>query len=183
MAAPTNDESTAVKESKAAGESAQTSSRSESPPKIDSEEQRQQLAAEGKLPKDPNDHSGEPMKMHGAKTDEGTEDVETDQQQRTARNQSVGQEGGHPHGQEKGTGEQWIKTSGLAADGGDFDATKPGAGKEATRLMEEKGIHRDEGNPQPSDVSPTNPADDSTAAKESKVQKLKEKLHIGSGKV
>lgn len=33
----------------------------------------------------------------------------------------------------KGTGEQYVKTSGLAADGGDFDATKPGAGREADR--------------------------------------------------
>lgn len=33
----------------------------------------------------------------------------------------------------KGTGEQYVKTSGLKADGGDFDATKPGAGKEADR--------------------------------------------------
>ncbi|KAK5988769.1 hypothetical protein PT974_10258 [Cladobotryum mycophilum] len=45
----------------------------------------------------------------------------------------------------KGTGEQYIKTTGLAADGGDFDATKPGAGREADRLMEEKGIHHEEG--------------------------------------
>lgn len=34
---------------------------------------------------------------------------------------------------EQGTGEQYVKTSGLAADGGDFDATKPGAGREADR--------------------------------------------------
>lgn len=33
----------------------------------------------------------------------------------------------------EGTGEKWVKTSGLAADGGDFDATKPGAGREADR--------------------------------------------------
>jgi len=40
-----------------------------------------------------------------------------------------------------GSGQMYVKTSGLAADGGDFDATKPGAGKEADRLLEEKGIH------------------------------------------
>ncbi|KAK4190371.1 hypothetical protein QBC35DRAFT_79444 [Podospora australis] len=40
-----------------------------------------------------------------------------------------------------GTGELYVKSSGLAADGGDFDATKPGAGKEADRLLEQKGIH------------------------------------------
>lgn len=33
----------------------------------------------------------------------------------------------------KGTGEQWVHTSGLKADGGDFDATKPGAAREADR--------------------------------------------------
>lgn len=36
-------------------------------------------------------------------------------------------------GENEGTGEKWVKTSGLAADGGDFDATKPGAGREADR--------------------------------------------------
>ncbi|KAI1212220.1 uncharacterized protein F4807DRAFT_363258 [Annulohypoxylon truncatum] len=41
----------------------------------------------------------------------------------------------------EGTGEQYVKSSGLKADGGDFDATKPGAGREADRIMEEKGIH------------------------------------------
>ncbi|KAJ6439999.1 C6 transcription factor [Purpureocillium lavendulum] len=46
-------------------------------------------------------------------------------------------------GDSKGTGEQYVKTSGFAADGGDFDATKPGAGREADRLLEEKGVHHD----------------------------------------
>ncbi|KAJ6787615.1 hypothetical protein PWT90_10141 [Aphanocladium album] len=41
---------------------------------------------------------------------------------------------------EKGTGELHVKSSGLQADGGDFDATKPGAGREADRLMEQKGL-------------------------------------------
>jgi hypothetical protein len=31
------------------------------------------------------------------------------------------------------TGEEYVKSSGLAADGGDFDVTKPGAGLEADR--------------------------------------------------
>lgn len=40
-----------------------------------------------------------------------------------------------PHAPSKGegTGEKYVKSSGLAADGGDFDATKPGAGREADR--------------------------------------------------
>ncbi len=33
----------------------------------------------------------------------------------------------------EGTGEEYVKSSGLAADGGDFDAAKPGAGREADR--------------------------------------------------
>jgi len=45
------------------------------------------------------------------------------------------------HGE--GTGEKYVKSSGLQADGGDFDATNPGAGKEADRLLEKKGVHRE----------------------------------------
>ncbi|KAH8169620.1 hypothetical protein LIA77_10164 [Sarocladium implicatum] len=53
-------------------------------------------------------------------------------------------------GKSKGTGEQVVHASGLQADGGDFDASKPGAGHEADRLMTEKGIaHGD----QPGDKS------------------------------
>jgi len=37
------------------------------------------------------------------------------------------------HGE--GTGEKYVKSSGLKADGGDFDATKPGAGREADRMF------------------------------------------------
>ncbi|KAI2626684.1 hypothetical protein GGR54DRAFT_480704 [Hypoxylon sp. NC1633] len=53
----------------------------------------------------------------------------------------------------EGTGEQYVKSSGLKADGGDFDATKPGAGREADRLMEAKGMH----------TGPTKPDGDSSA--------------------
>ena len=77
------------------------------------------------LKKDPNDHSGEPMHMH-----------DTPKTQAERRESKVGNAGGQEHGkEEKGTGEQWVKTSGLAADGGDFDATKPGAGREADRKL------------------------------------------------
>ncbi len=34
-----------------------------------------------------------------------------------------------------GTGERYVKSSGVAADGGDFDAAKPGAGREADRTL------------------------------------------------
>ncbi|EMR85194.1 putative glycine-rich cell wall structural protein 1 protein [Botrytis cinerea BcDW1] len=39
-----------------------------------------------------------------------------------------------------GTGEKYIKSSGVQADGGDFDATRPGAGKEADRLLGKEGV-------------------------------------------
>lgn len=58
--------------------------------------------------RDPNDHSGEPMKMHEEKP----------KSESTDRKESVGQEGGGEHGKVKGTGEEWVKTSGLAAEGG-----------------------------------------------------------------
>ncbi|KAK6350095.1 hypothetical protein TWF696_006342 [Orbilia brochopaga] len=41
----------------------------------------------------------------------------------------------------EGTGEKYEKSTGMAADGGDFDATRPGAAREAARLLDEKGIH------------------------------------------
>ncbi|KAM5345549.1 hypothetical protein ACJ41O_011410 [Fusarium nematophilum] len=37
--------------------------------------------------------------------------------------------------------EEYVHATGFAADGGDFDATKPGAGREADRLMEQKATH------------------------------------------
>ncbi|KAM0247726.1 hypothetical protein ACHAQJ_009757 [Trichoderma viride] len=45
--------------------------------------------------------------------------------------------------QREATEDEYVKASGLAADGGDFDASKPGAGLEADRLMEQKGIKTD----------------------------------------
>ncbi|KAJ4305937.1 hypothetical protein N0V90_001470 [Kalmusia sp. IMI 367209] len=85
------------------------------------------------------------------------------------------------------------KTSGVAADGGDFDATKPGAGKEADRrsrtntirsvlsradmvtgLLEEKGNHKGA-----TDKSDASGAATGEKEKVSKMEKLKEKLHIG----
>lgn len=72
----------------------------------------------------------------------------------------------------EGTGEKYVQTTGLQADGGDFDATKPGAGREADRLMEEKGMH----NP----TDPNSAGDDGgspTSGKKSLGQKIKDKLH------
>ena len=137
------------------------------------------------LPKDPNDHSGEPL----GTVDHGAEGQGEKKQE---------QEG---PSEEKGTGEKWVKTTGVAADGGDFDATKPGAGKEAERqyffsfknssiapvdlltksrlgLLEEKGIKRTL--PGESKEGESDPFD--SAGKRGLGTKLKEKLHIGHSK-
>ncbi|KAJ6261911.1 hypothetical protein Dda_2710 [Drechslerella dactyloides] len=49
----------------------------------------------------------------------------------------------------EGTGEKYERSTGLAVDGGDFDATRPGAAREAARLMDEKGIKHGEKDGQP----------------------------------
>jgi len=97
-----------------------------------------------------------------------------------------------------------VKTSGTHAEGGDFDATKPGAGREADReskwkktsrslgrtlskadgvagLLEEKGIHRSQGaagGPEPTSTGAA--SEHSKEGKVSKLDKIKDKLHIGS---
>jgi hypothetical protein len=141
--------------------------------------------------RDPNDHSGEPMHMH-----DGSE-LKSPSTQEERRTSKAGNPGGQEHGKDpKGTGEQWIKTSGMAADGGDFDATKPGAAREADRmwhklsrslskadmvagLMEEKGITKSTSN-SPAEQSTTTSAHHGTdKEKVSVAEKLKNKLHIG----
>lgn len=139
--------------------------------------------------RDPNDRSGEPMRMH----DGGL--PSTQEERRTSK---VGNPGGQEHGkEEKGTGEQWVKTSGLAADGGDFDATKPGAGREADSklmttmhkmlqkadsiagLLEEKGIKKGDAGQQ---LSSESESQVESAGKKEKVplgEKIKTKLHLG----
>ncbi|KAI1469575.1 uncharacterized protein F4812DRAFT_423714 [Daldinia caldariorum] len=72
----------------------------------------------------------------------------------------------------EGTGEKYVKSSGLKADGGDFDATNPGAGREADRLLEEKGIH-------PGGANGSKDGTDASGHKEKKSigQKIKDKMH------
>ncbi|TQV92320.1 hypothetical protein V2A60_007011 [Cordyceps javanica] len=85
--------------------------------------------------------------------------------------------------QEKGTGEMYVKSSGLQADGGDFDATKPGAGREADRLMEEKGIStsssggKDKGSESADHHHKSSSSGSEGKEKHSIVDKIKEKLH------
>ncbi|MCJ1259146.1 hypothetical protein MMC24_006981 [Lignoscripta atroalba] len=118
----------------------------------------------GAVKHDQEDHSGAPLGTvpHGGSEEE--------------RKPHPGQEGGE---KSRGTGEQWVKSSGLAADGGDFDATKPGAGREADRLLEQKGIHRTDapGGGVTGDDSSTVSLDSS--GKPSMGQKLMDKLHMG----
>jgi hypothetical protein len=135
------------------------------------EAEREELAEKGKLPRDPNDHSGEQMKMHGGSSSDS---------EKTERAESVAHEGGGEHGKETGTGQKHVYTSGFAADGGDFDASKPGAGKEATRLLEEQGIKRD--NDDRGELKMPAGTGEAPKEKQSLAEKIKDKLHIGSGK-
>jgi hypothetical protein len=86
--------------------------------------------------------------------------------------QSLG--GAAHYAPKKGTGEQWVKSTGTAADGGDFDAAKPGAGREADRLLEQQGIHHE---PHPSQANVAEPTEKHEKPKLG--EKIKEKLHIG----
>jgi hypothetical protein len=147
--------------------------------------------------REPNDHSGEPMKMH-----DSSEKPEVPATQEERRDSKVGNPGGQEHGKEpKGTGEEWVKTTGVQADGGDFDATKPGAGREAESkshhlshglervsttlsradgvagIMEEKGLKKTA--PVAEEASTTSGGSGSGEEKVSKMKKLKQKLHIG----
>lgn len=73
---------------------------------------------------------------------------------------------------EAGKGMLYVRSSGLRADGGDFDATKPGAGREADRLLEEKGVKRD-----PSGgITGNLPDTPNGGGKEGKKHRLKEKI-------
>jgi len=74
-------------------------------------------AAQQDFKKDPNDHSGEPL---GTVKHDGSDTTDD------------GQPPAH-ESEKKGTGREYVKSSGLKADGGDFDASKPGAEREADR--------------------------------------------------
>lgn len=66
---------------------------------------------------DSNDHSGEPL---GTVKHQGSEERDEGK----LPSEASGKEG---------TGMEYVKSTGLAADGGNFDAAKPGAGREADR--------------------------------------------------
>jgi len=90
-------------------------------------------------------------------------------------------DGPQKESQGEGTGEKYVKSSGMKADGGDFDASNPGAGREAYRLLEEKGVHHEPGQgPPASEETPS--GGDSKAGKPKLGEKIKAKLHIHKDK-
>jgi len=144
------------------------------------DEEREKAMEKGEFPHDPNDHSGEPLKMHGgAEKKEESGDTPDPSSGKKDRSASVSQEGGQPHGQQTGTGEKVVKQQAFAAEGGEFDAALPGASSEGTRLLEEKGIHREAppGKAAEASKSETSVGSESKT-KVSKMDKVKEKLHI-----
>ncbi|EHK51040.1 uncharacterized protein TrAtP1_009914 [Trichoderma atroviride] len=81
------------------------------------------------------------------------------------------------------TEDEYVKSSGLAADGGDFDVTKPGAGLEADRLMEQKGIKVDDAEPKDKNSSSSSnggrkSSDSSRKDKPKLKERIKTKLHM-----
>ncbi|KAI1403967.1 hypothetical protein F4819DRAFT_484001 [Hypoxylon fuscum] len=91
------------------------------------------------------------------------------------------EDGPNAKSKSEGTGEQYVKSSGLKADGGDFDATKPGAGREAERLLEAKGIHisakDDKGDEEAGGEAAHDAEHGDKKDKKSIGQKIKDKLH------
>ncbi|KAL6894941.1 hypothetical protein GGI43DRAFT_386085 [Trichoderma evansii] len=84
------------------------------------------------------------------------------------------------------TEEEYVKSSGLAADGGNFDASKPGAGLEADRLLEQKGIKIDDADPKHKDQDQSSSNNSSSGRKSSDSsrkdkpklkERIKNKLH------
>ncbi|PON21215.1 hypothetical protein TGAM01_v209941 [Trichoderma gamsii] len=82
------------------------------------------------------------------------------------------------------TRDEYVKSSGLAADGGDFDVTKPGAGLEADRLMEQKGVKIDDADPKDkistsgSSNGGRKSSDSSRKDKPKLKERIKNKLHM-----
>lgn len=74
---------------------------------------------------------------------------------------------------------EYVKTTGLAADGGNFDAAKPGAGREADRLMEQKGLKSadDDGDNKGSSGRKSSDSGHHHKDKPSLGERIKNKLH------
>lgn len=84
------------------------------------------------------------------------------------------------HKEEQGTGEKYVKSSGFAAEGGDFDATNPGAGREADRLLGHHGEgHTTSGAGAGESHTSSANGDAGAHDKPKMMTKMKEKLHLG----
>lgn len=108
-----------------------------------------------------------------------------------------GEDGPQKESHGEGTGEKYVKSTGLKADEGDFDAANPGAAKEADRtlsslnlisklsewlgltfhtgILEEKGIHHATPSKLTGDSGPSD--DIADHKKPSLKEKIKAKLH------
>lgn len=135
--------STGLKESSGAGDSSkgQNDTRSPEDPKThpekaptdvndaDEEGVNEAPDVEGPGPKP----LSEVAKEHGGDAgNDSKSSVDTTDKSKDATDESKEESKEESH-ESKGTGEKYVKTTGLQADGGDFDATKPGAGREADR--------------------------------------------------
>lgn len=119
------------------------------------------------------EHGGDAGNIEGAaaETSQGG-----DKPAGAADGDDAGDESKAAHDKDEGTGEKYVKTSGLAADGGDFDATKPGAGREADRLMDQKGMHPYD-KKESSDPSAKPDTKDPAEKKPSLLDRMKAKMH------
>lgn len=86
-----------------------------------------------------------------------------------------GEDGPQKESHGEGTGGKYVKSTGLQADGGDFDAANPGAAKEADRILKEKGIHHANPSELTGDSAPSD--DIADHKKPSLKEKIKAKLH------
>lgn len=120
-----------------------------------------------------NEHGGDAGNRGFAPTSSttGVGETSTNAVNETASEDDVN--GPRTQNKREGSGEQYVKSSGLQADGGDFDVTRPGAGREADRLMEEKGIHNPNGDSPKKGVS----TESKSGEKKGLGQKIKDKLH------
>ncbi|KAK2754542.1 hypothetical protein FQN54_006943 [Arachnomyces sp. PD_36] len=81
--------------------------------------------------------------------------------------------------EEQPTGEKYVKSSGFAAEGGDFDATKPGAGREADRLLgHHEGTHTGGGESHANHAN-GDAGGHNGQGKPKMMSKVKDKLHLG----
>ncbi len=172
----------------------------------DGPNEAQKLDGPGPKPLDEvaREHGGDAGKLS---RDKGKGIAGAEQPSESKEDEEEDEDGPNAKSKGEGTGEQYVKSNGLNADGGDFDATKPGAGREADRkyyqwsnhalaelvqsrvkqiiadtstgLMGEKGMHVNDKQPDANEAS----ADGNDAKhadkkdKKSIGQKIKEKLH------